>query len=89
MPIDKKLYREAYEQYRQWSEAKGLERAEMARKLSSSQAFWQYAGLIEFVWQLCPESSPAQRKEKLDALNRYYAQIQKLEAWRRTPRKTA
>ncbi len=89
MAIDKELYRKTYAQYQQWSDARLLERAKMANKLSSVEAFRQYVDLVEFVWKLSPKPEVWQREEKLKALDRYYAQIQKLEAWRRTHRKAA
>jgi hypothetical protein len=89
MAIDKELYRRAYALYEQWSDAKLIERAENASRLSPVEAFRQYADLVEFFWKLSPEPDYRQREEKLKALDRYYAQIQKLEAWRRAPRKTA
>jgi hypothetical protein len=87
--IDKELYRRAYALYEQWSDAKLIERAENANRLSPAEAFRQYADLVEFFWKLSPEPDYRQREEKLKALDRYYAQIQKLEAWRRAPRKAA
>ena len=89
MAIDKELYRRAYALHEKWSNAKLIERAELARRLSPDVAFRQYADLVELVWKLRPEPDDRQREEKLKALDRYYAQIQKLEAWRRTNRKTA
>ena len=89
MGIDKELYRRTYAHYEKWSDAKLLERARMAKKLSSAEAFRQYANLVEFVWKITPGPDARQRDEKLEALSRYYAEIQKLEAWRRTHRKTA
>ncbi len=89
MALDKNLYRRAYALYEQWSDAKLIERAENAGKLSPAEAFRQYADLVEFFWKLNSKPDNRQREEKLKALERYYAQIQKLEAWRRAPRKTA
>lgn len=89
MALDKELYRRAYALYEQWSDAKLIERAENASRLSPAEAFRQYADLVEFFWKFCPKPDYRQREEKLKALDRYYAQIQKLEAWRRAPRKTA
>jgi len=83
MALDKKLYREAYELYRQWSDIKLVERARNAAKLSPAEAWQQYAALMEFAWKLCPEPSAWQRKKKLSDLSRYYARIQQFEAWRR------
>lgn len=89
MALDKELYRRAYALHEQWSDAKLIERAENASRLSPTEAFRQYADLVEFFWKICPEPDHRQREEKLKALDRYYAQIQKLEAWRRAPRKAA
>ncbi len=83
MKLDKELYRKAYELHQQSSDAKLVERAHLHRELSPAEAFKQYVDLVEFVWRLCPEPSEWQRKEKLESLNRYYAAIQRLEAWRR------
>lgn len=83
MKLDKELYRKAYALHQQSSDAKLVERATLHNELSSAEAFKQYVELVEFVWRLCPEPSEWQRKEKLESLNRYYASIQRLEAWRR------
>jgi len=83
MPIDKELYRQAYALYKKSSDAKFLERARLHSELSSAEAFKQYAELVEFVWKICPEPSDWQRQEKLESINRYYAAVQRLEAWRR------
>jgi hypothetical protein len=40
MSIDKELYRQAYELYRQWNEAELIERARNAGQLSPQKA-WQ------------------------------------------------
>ncbi|MGH7598835.1 MAG: hypothetical protein ACREOI_20975 [bacterium] len=82
MKLDKELYRQAYELHQQSSDAKLVERARLHQELSPAEAFKQYADLVEFVWKLCPEPSEWQRKEKLESLSRYYAAIQRLEAWR-------
>ncbi len=82
MPIDKKLYREAMEYYRQWNEAEKSERLCHGRKLTSVELWQQYVTLTEFLWKSCPLPSPYQQKQKIEALNRYYSRIKKLEAWR-------
>jgi len=84
MKLDKELYRKAYELHQQSSDAKLVERARLHSELSSAEAFKQYVDLVEFVWKLCPEPSEWQRKEKLESIVRYYAAIQRLEAWRRS-----
>lgn len=89
MALDKELYCRAYALHEQWSDAKLIERAENASRLSPTEAFRQYADLVEFFWKISPEPDHRQREEKLKAWDRYYVQIQKFEAWRRAPRKTA
>ncbi len=89
MKLDKELYRKAYALHQQSSDAKLVERARLHSELSSAEAFKQYTDLVEFVWKLCPEPSEWQRKEKLESINRYYAAVQRLEAWRRSRGQTA
>lgn len=89
MKLDKELYRQAYALHRQSSEAKLVERARLHKELSPAEAFKQYADLMELVWRLCPEPSEWQREEKLESLDRYYAAVQRLEAWRRNRGKAA
>jgi hypothetical protein len=87
--IDATLYRQAYEQYRQWNEAELADRVRNAGKLSPQEAWRQYVALVEFCWKMCPQQSEWQRKQKLADLDRYYAAVRKLEAWRRARGKTA
>jgi hypothetical protein len=89
MKLDKDLYRQAYEQYRQWNEAELAERVRNAGKLSPQEAWRQYVALVEFCWKMCPQQSEWQHKQKLADLDRYYAAVRKLEAWRRARGKTA
>lgn len=89
MKLDKDLYRRAYEQYRQWNAARLVYRARNAGKLSPEKAWQQYIALVEFCWKLCPEQSEWQRQQKRADLERYYANVRKLEAWRREHGKTA
>ena len=86
--LDKELYRQAYEQYRQWNEAELIERARNAGKLSPAEAWRQYVALVEFCWKLCPQQSDWQRELKLADVAQYYERVKKLEAWRRTRGKT-
>ena len=82
--IDKKLYRQAYEQYRKWNEAELVDRVKNAGKLSPAETFQRYVSLVEFCWKLCPQQSESQRKQKLVSIERYYDRIKRLEAWRRS-----
>jgi len=86
--LDKELYRQAYERYRQWNEAEMIERARNAGKLMPAEAWRQYVALVEFCWKLCPQQSERQREQKLADVARYYERVKKLEAWRRARGKT-
>ena len=88
MPLDKELYRKAYESLRQWNEAELLDRVRNAGQLSPAKAWRQYVDLWEFCVNRSPEPSALQCKQRLAEWDRHYAQIQKLEAWRRARGKT-
>jgi len=83
MTLDKMLYQQAYRSYRQWNEAEANARARDARMLTPDEAWRRYVALVEFCWRLSPEPSQHQREEKLAALDRYYAAVQRLEERRR------
>ncbi len=83
MAIDKELYRQAFEYYRQWNEAELIERARNAGKLSPQELWQQYVDLWEFCVNLAPEPSSLQQKLRHQELEDYYDKIQKFEAWRR------
>lgn len=83
MALDKDLYRKASQLYQQWNEAKLIDRVRNAGNLSPAEAWERYVGLVEFCWKLSPRQSDGQRDRKLADLDHYYAQIQKLESWRR------
>lgn len=89
MQLDTNLYRQAYAAYREWNAAETAERARDAGRLSPSEAWRQYADLVEFCWRLAPEPSAHQRREKLAALDRYYEAVRRLEAQRQPHGKTA
>lgn len=84
MALDKELYRQAYEGYRQWNEAELIERARNTNKPTPQQAWRQYAELWEFIMKISPGISAAQRCKRLADLEEYLSKIQKLESWRRS-----
>ncbi len=84
MSIDKALYRQAQEWYHQSNLAEQKERWESAGKLSSLEAWKQYVDLWEFGWRTHVQPSQHQIQQKLEALERYYERVAKLEAWRRS-----
>jgi hypothetical protein len=83
MTLDKMLYQQAYRSCRQWNEAEANARARDARMLTADEAWRRYVALVEFCWRLSPEPSQHQREEKLAALDRYYAAVQRMEERRR------
>ncbi len=83
MKLDRELYRQAYERYRQWNEAELAERVRNAGKLTPQQGWAQYLALAEFAWECCPRPGEWQRRQKLADLAYYYERVQQLEAWRR------
>jgi len=86
--IDKKLYRQAYEQYKQWNKIKFAERIRNTAKLSSAERWEQYVDLVEFLWELSPEQTPRQRQQKIAEWEYYYSQIQRFEERRHKHGKT-
>lgn len=83
MAIDKALYRQAQEWYRQWNEAERKARWEAVGKISSQEAWQQYVDLWEFGWRTKVQPSQHQIRQKISALECYYERVAKLEAWRR------
>lgn len=86
--IDKKLYRQAYKQYKQWNEIKFAERIRNTAKLSSAERWEQYVDLVELLWELSPDQTPRQRQQKMAELEYYYSQMQRFEERRRKDGKT-
>jgi hypothetical protein len=82
MTIDRELYREVYQAYRWTNDAEAEERARQAGRLSSRDAWRQYADLVELCWRLAPTQSSHERLEHLAAWGRYYEAVQQLQAWR-------
>ena len=89
MTLDKKLYRQAYEAYRQNNSAELRERAAQANKLSSQEALQRYFALWEFAMQLSSGPSEKQHNLHLKELEEYYSKVQKMEAWRQTRGKSS
>jgi hypothetical protein len=83
MPIDKDLYRKALEFYRQWNKAELSHRIRTAGQLTPEEGWQQYVALVEFCWELCPQQSEWQQKQKIEDINRYYVRVKRLEAWRK------
>jgi hypothetical protein len=83
MSIDKVMYQQAREWYRQMNEAERKAHWEEAGKLSSQEAWKQYVDLWEFGWRTNVQPSQHQVQQKVESLERYYDRLAKLEAWRR------
>lgn len=83
MKLDKELYRQSYEQLRQWNQAQLKERAQTAGQRDPQQGWQEFVDLWEFGRQIGVKQSQWQRQDKLAALARYYERVQKLEIWQR------
>jgi hypothetical protein len=83
MTIDKELYRQAQEWYREWNVAEERERYDNAGKLSPQESWKQYVALWELAMKLSPEQSPRQRQLRLTEWDEYYSRVQGFESRRR------
>lgn len=83
--IDKTLYRQAYEQYKQWNDIKFAERIRNTANLSSAERWEQYVDLVELLWEMSPDfiQTPRQRQQKIAEWEYYYSQMQRFEERRR------
>ncbi|MEK7442718.1 MAG: hypothetical protein AABZ78_18090 [Chloroflexota bacterium] len=75
--LDKALYREVYQSFKYLND---FDMRPHANKLSG---WTQFVDLWEFGWQMGVKQTPQQQTQKMEEWNRYYANIQKLETWRR------
>ncbi len=82
MSIDKDLYRQAREWYRQMNDAELTERVRNAGKLSSQENYQLFVDLWEFAKKSKMPVGQWQIQEKIDSLERYYSRLKKMEAWR-------
>ena len=89
MQLDKELYRKAYESFKQWNEAKLLDRVRDADKLSPTELWRRYVDLWEFGMKIAPPQSERQQAQAFAEWVEYYAKMQKFEAWRRARGKAA
>ena len=84
MTIDAKLYREALEAYRQWNEAELIARAREAPGRDAQAGWREFNDLWAFARLTGAKQSSLQRRQKLEAIDRYYERVKKLEAWRQS-----
>lgn len=89
LKIDKELYKQAQEYYRQWNEEKLRHRINEERQLSPEDAWRRFAGLWEFARKLAPPRTELQDQQWLADWEDYFAKVRKLEAWRRARGKEA
>jgi hypothetical protein len=83
LKIDKELYKQAQEYYRQWNEEKAEARVAATADWTPAELWQQYKALWHSGWRLCPEPHEWAWREKAESLDLYYERIRKLEAWRR------
>lgn len=84
MMIDAKAYREALEAYRQWNEAELIARAREAPDRDARTGWKEFNDLWAFARLTGVKQSSLQRRQKLEAIDRYYERVKKLEAWRQS-----
>jgi hypothetical protein len=84
LAIDKVLYRQSYEWYRQRNDAELVELYRQRGKLTSQEAFRQYAELWSFAHRASHQYSPALDRLRMAELEDYISKVQKLEEWRRS-----
>ena len=84
MMIDANLYREALEAYRQWNEAELIARAREAPDRDAQSGWKEFNDLWAFARLTGAKQSSLQRRQKLEAIDRYYERVEKLEAWRQS-----
>lgn len=89
MAIDKELYRNALEHYRQWNEAEMRERMRNPSQLTPQEAWRQYAGLWHLLMKIAPPPSRLQEKLRATELELYYERVKKMEQWRRARGRTS
>jgi len=83
MAIDGEQLRKALEIYRQWNEAKLIDQARNAGKLSPLEAWKQYVSLWNFALRLGSGPGPVAQRLRHEEWVEYYEKIKKFEAWRR------
>ena len=83
MILDKELYRQAREWYREWDEYESYQRALEDARLSPVEAWRRYAALWEFVTRVAPEPNEYQHKLRMAELEDYYERMKRFEAGRR------
>ncbi len=82
MPIDVKQLREAQEYYRQWNEAKLVDKAKYAGELSPHEGWRQYVSLWEFAMRSSEGPGLTAQRLRMEEWAAYYEKIRKFEAWR-------
>jgi len=82
--INKDLYLQAYELYRQWDEVESIKRIMEARELTPQQAWNRYITLWNLLVKIAPRVSVHLHQQKISDYSSYYFSLQKLNAWEKT-----
>lgn len=82
-PRQMELYREAYAQLQDWSDAAEREGLMNAAELSPAQRWRRFQALVAFCRRIQPQPSPYERAEKLASLERFSHAVRELERWKR------
>ncbi len=83
MTLDKKVWREAVEEYRAWNEAEFAYRVRHAGEKTDEEKWREYCDLLNFGTKIKPRPSEHERRSKLEMWQRYLEQMQLFEARRK------
>lgn len=82
MNMDKELYRQAQEWYRQINDAELTERVLRSGQMSPQESFCVYAELWSLTKELSISGGEKLRELRYLELGKYYERVKKLEKWR-------
>ena len=80
--LDKALYRQVYESYKEWNEAKLRDRVRDAHTITPAEAWRRYVDLWEFGMKFAQPKSKAQQALDFEEWAEYDRKMERFEAWR-------
>jgi hypothetical protein len=82
MSLDKELYRQAREWYRQINDVELTERVLQSGQMNPQESFNIYANLWSLAMELSTSDGEKLRELRYIELGKYYDRVKKLEEWR-------
>ena len=83
MKLDKDLYRQAMQWYRQWNEEELRQQIKNAGTEPWQKKWGEFMDLWEFGHKLGFHPSRYQREQKLEAMEQYLKRVEQMESWRK------